>query len=290
MKRTLARFALCLALLLMPAMLTLSSPSPAYAQAPTATRQAEAPEAVQEALGEGGLIAPRAIVVPGVKIEFEGSRQGEGNLVPAVKMALMLIALTLLPALVLSMTSFTRIIIVMGFVRQALGAQSLPPTQVLVGLSLFLCLFTMAPVLEQVHDQALEPYMAERLTDEQAFEAGLKPMRTFMARHTRAEELELFVGMTQDERPQSFEQVNTVVLMPAFMLSELRAAFIMGALIYIPFIIIDLVVASVLMAMGMMMVPPAMISLPIKLLLFVMIDGWALIVGSLARSILLGGT
>lgn len=234
------------------------------------------------------LLQPQSIVVPGVKVEFEGSKPGEGNLVPAVRLALMLMALTLLPALVLSMTSFTRIVIVMGFVKQALGAQSLPPSQVLMGLSLFLCMFTMAPVMQEVHEQAVTPYMAGQMSDMEAFDAGMKPMRAFMARHTRPEELELFVGMTQSERPQSFDEVSTVVLMPAFMLSELRTAFIMGALIYIPFIVIDLVVASVLMAMGMMMVPPAMISLPVKLLLFVMVDGWALIVGSLARSIMLG--
>ena len=257
--------------------------------APSSPRAPGQVRGVAPAGSGADLLQPQSIVVPGVKVEFEGSKPGEGNLVPAVRLALMLMALTLLPALVLSMTSFTRIVIVMGFVKQAIGAQNLPPSQVLMGLSLFLCMFTMAPVMQEVHEQAVTPYMAGQMSDMDAFDAGMKPMRAFMARHTRPEELELFVGMTQDERPQSFDEVSTVVLMPAFMLSELRTAFIMGALIYIPFIIIDLVVASVLMAMGMMMVPPAMISLPVKLLLFVMVDGWALIVGSLARSIMIGG-
>lgn len=248
------------------------------------------PEPTASAQESSGMISPKSIVVPGVKVEFEGSAPGEGDLVPAVRLALMFMALTLLPAMVLSMTSFTRIVIVMGFVRQAIGAQSLPPSQVLMGLSLFLCMFTMAPVMEEVHEECMQPYMAGQMSDMEAFDAGMKPMRAFMARHTRPQELELFVGMTQDERPQNFDEVSTVVLMPAFMLSELRTAFIMGALIYIPFIVIDLVVASILMAMGMMMVPPAMISLPVKLLLFIMVDGWALIVGSLARSIMIGGS
>ncbi len=268
------------------------SPGEAGAMALTQTTGMTAPGAPAPAVSasQGGEMRfPQSITVPGVKVELEGSQPGEGDLVPAVRLALMFMALTLLPALVLSMTSFTRIVIVMGFVRQAIGAQSLPPSQVLMGLSLFLCMFTMAPVMEQVHEQSLQPYMAGQLSDKQAFEAGMKPMRAFMARHTRPQELELFVGMTQDERPQNFDEVSTVVLMPAFMLSELRTAFIMGALIYIPFIVIDLVVASILMAMGMMMVPPAMISLPVKLLLFIMVDGWALIVGSLARSIMIGG-
>ena len=259
------------------------------AQATTAQPGTPARPSLVQAAGQGDLKSPQSIVVPGVKVEFEGSQPGEGNLVPALRLALMLMALTLLPALVLSMTSFTRIVIVMGFVRQAIGAQSLPPSQVLIGLSLFLCMFTMAPVMQEVNEQAVQPYMAGQMSDMEAFDAGMKPMRHFMARHTRPQELELFVGMTQNDRPQNFDEVSTVVLMPAFMLSELRTAFIMGALIYIPFIVIDLVVASVLMAMGMVMVPPAMISLPVKLLLFVMVDGWALIVGSLARSIMIGG-
>ena len=232
--------------------------------------------------------SPSILSTPGVKIELEGSEDGEGNLVPALKLTLLMLALGLLPAAIMSVTSFTRIVIVMGFVRQALGTQSLPPNQVVIGLSLFLCLFTMAPTMEEMRVEAVEPYMAGQLTDMQALEAGVQPLRRFMAKHTRPEELKLFVGMTQDAKPRNFEEISTLVLIPSFMLSELRTAFIMGALIYLPFIIIDIVTASVLMSMGMMMVPPAMISLPIKLLLFVLVDGWNLVVGSLARSIMGG--
>jgi flagellar biosynthetic protein FliP len=212
----------------------------------------------------------------------------DGSLVPVLKIAFMLMVLTLLPAILVSVTSFTRILVVLGFLKQALGTQTLPPSQVIVGLSLFLCLFTMSPVLTQIYEVAWLPYSAGELTDMQALQLGLEPLRAFMANHTRAEDLRLFLSLTNDTRPESFTDVSTFTLVPAFMLSELRAAFIMGALIYLPFIIIDMVVASVLMAMGMMMVPPVMVSLPIKLILFVLADGWNLVVGSLVRSIVVG--
>lgn len=230
---------------------------------------------------------PSMISAGGIKLEFN-SGEDKGNLVPSLKLGLMLMMLTLLPAAIVSVTSFTRIVIVLGFTRQALGTQALPPNQVLLGLSMFLCLFTMSPTLGKIHKASIEPYMAGEFNDLQAVEAAIGPMRKFMARHTRPEELKLFVGMTQQNKPNNFEEISTLVLIPAFMLSEIRTAFIMGALIYIPFIIIDIVVASVLMSMGMMMVPPAMISLPLKLLLFVLADGWNLIVRSLARSIMMG--
>ena len=222
----------------------------------------------------------------GLNVSFNS---GDGDYVPALKVALLLLALSLLPAILISVTSFTRIVIVLGFVRNALGTQGLPPNQVIVGLSLFLCLFTMSPVLEEIYEQAIIPHQAGELSDEQAMEAGLEPLRTFMARHTRPEDLKLILSMVQTEKPQSFDEVSTISLIPAFMLSELRTAFIMGALIFIPFLIIDLVVASLLMGMGMMMVPPVMVSLPIKILLFVLADGWNLIIGSLARSIMGAG-
>ena len=211
----------------------------------------------------------------------------DGNLVPVLKIALFLLFLSLLPAILISMTSFMRILIVLAFLKQALGTQTLPPTQVIVGLSLFLCLFTMSPVIGEIHQQAFVPHQAGELTDAEAFEVAMESMRHFMASHTRPEDLELFVSMVHDERPDSFEDVSTFTLIPAFMLSELRTAFIMGALIFLPFIIIDIVVASVLMAMGMMMVPPVMVSLPIKLLLFVLADGWNLVVSSLVRSLMI---
>lgn len=209
-----------------------------------------------------------------------------GSFAPALRISLLLMALSLLPAMLVSVTSFTRIVVVLGFVKQALGTQSLPPSQVLVGLSLFLTLFTMSPVLGKIQRQAWEPYQAGQLNDEQALSAAVGPLRDFMASCTRPQELRLMLSMTKDERPKNFKDVSTFTLVPAFMLSELRAAFIMGAMIFIPFIVIDLVVASVLMAMGMMMVPPAVVSLPIKLILFVLADGWTLVVGALIKSIM----
>lgn len=211
---------------------------------------------------------------------------GEGELVPTLKVAFLLLGLSLLPALLVSVTSFTRIVIVLGFVRQALGTHNSPPNQVIIGLSLFLCLFTMGPVFAQIDELAVQPYQAGELTDREALEAAVEPMRAFMARHTRPDDLALFVSLVRDDKPQSFDEVGTTVLIPAFMLSELRTAFIMGAMILIPFLIIDMVVASVLMAMGMMMVPPVMVALPIKLLLFVLADGWNLVVASLATSVM----
>lgn len=211
----------------------------------------------------------------------------DANLVPVLKIALFLLLLSLLPAILISMTSFMRILIVLAFLKQALGTQTLPPTQVIIGLSLFLCLFTMSPVIGEIHQGAFIPYQNGELNDFEAFDEAMNTMRHFMARHTRPQDLELFVSLVHDERPASFDEVSTLTLIPAFMLSELRTAFIMGALIFLPFIIIDIVVASVLMAMGMMMVPPVMVSLPIKLLLFVLADGWNLVVSSLVRSLMI---
>lgn len=213
--------------------------------------------------------------------------ESDGNLVPVLKIGLFLLFLSLLPAILISMTSFLRILIVLAFVKQALGTQTLPPTQVIVGLSLFLCLFTMSPVLSAVHSDAFLPHQAGVLSDTEAVEEVVEIMREFMALHTRPQDLELFVSMVSEERPESFEDVSTLTLIPSYMLSELRTAFIMGALIFLPFVVIDIVVASVLMAMGMMMVPPVMVSLPIKLLLFVLADGWNLVVTSLVRSLMI---
>jgi flagellar biosynthesis protein FliP len=211
---------------------------------------------------------------------------GDGSkaLAPALRIALLLFILTLLPAIVISVTSFTRIVIVLGFLRQALGTQSLPPNQVLMGLSIFLCLFTMSPVINQIKEQAWDPFQAEEITDFQAMERAVQPIRLFMAKHTRPEDLRFFVSQTGQGAPNSFSDIDTLTLVPSFMLSELRTAFIMGAMLYIPFVIIDMIVAATLMSMGMMMVPPVMVSLPVKILLFVVADGWNLVVGSLVRS------
>lgn len=192
--------------------------------------------------------------------------------------------LSLVPAILLMVTSFTRIIIVLGFVQRAIGLQQSPPQQVIAGLSLFLTMFTMYPTWSRVYDNAINPYMSGNITINQAWENTIDPVREFMFRYTRQEELSLIVSMSRSERPANQSEVPTRILIPAFMLSELKTAFQMGVVIYIPFLVIDMVVSSVLLAMGMMMLPPMMISLPFKILLFVMADGWNLVVVSVLKS------
>ena len=182
------------------------------------------------------------------------------------------------------MTSFTRILIVLSFVRQALGTQTMPPNQVIVGLSLFLTLFTMSPVLEELNNNAIQPMIANEITQEQAIERVATPIRNFMLSETRESDLGLFYQIADLPKPQSASEVPFNVLMPAFMISELKTAFQIGFLIYVPFLVIDMVISSILMAMGMMMLPPTVVSLPFKLVLFVLVDGWSLIIGSIVKS------
>jgi flagellar biosynthetic protein FliP len=196
----------------------------------------------------------------------------------------LLTILSVAPAILLMTTAFTRIVIVLGFVRQAMGTQNTPPNQVIVGLSLFLTFFIMAPVLNKINDSALQPYIQEEITQQQALEQAVSLMRDFMFSQVQEGELELFVEITKEEQPTDAQDVSTMILIPAFMLSELKQAFQMGFMIYVPFLVIDMLVASVLMSMGMMMLPPIIISLPFKLLLFVLVDGWQLVVGSLMKS------
>lgn len=196
----------------------------------------------------------------------------------------LLTVLSLAPAILMLTTSFTRIVIVLSFLRQALGTQQIPPNQVLIGLALFLTFFNMNPVFSQVNDRALQPYLRGQIAQQAALERALEPMREFMFRQTRQKDLALFVHLSKAPRPEGPADVPTLVLIPAFVLSELKTAFQMGFLIYIPFLIIDMVVASTLMSMGMLMLPPVTISLPFKVLLFVLIDGWHLIVRSLMTS------
>jgi flagellar biosynthetic protein FliP len=181
-------------------------------------------------------------------------------------------------------TGFTRILIVLGFVRNALGTPTMPPNQILVGIAFFLSLFVMSPTLSQVNEQAIEPYRAKEITQEQALERGLEPIRTFMFKQTRDSDLALFVRLSGEERPKTRADVPTQVLIPAFVISELKTAFQIGFLIFLPFLIIDMVVSATLMGMGMMMLPPVLISLPFKILLFVLVDGWHLVVESLVNS------
>jgi flagellar biosynthetic protein FliP len=201
-----------------------------------------------------------------------------------IQILILLTVLSLAPALFIMVTSFTRIVIVLSFLRQALGTQAVPPNQVLLSLALFLTMFVMAPVGQAVYTDALKPLMAERISYEEAWTRGIEPVRGFMLRQVRERDLELFIDLGHLPKPEKVEDLPTHVIIPAFILSELRIAFQIGFLIYIPFLIVDMVVASVLMSMGMMLLPPVMISLPFKLVLFVLADGWYLVVGSMVRS------
>ncbi|MGD8563308.1 MAG: flagellar type III secretion system pore protein FliP [Desulfarculaceae bacterium] len=202
----------------------------------------------------------------------------------ALQVVFLLTILTLAPAILVMTTSFTRLAVVFGLLRNALGTQQMPPAQIVVGLSLFLTFFIMAPVFNQVHDEALAPYMDGKLNQEQFFEKATSPMREFMLKQTRKKDLGLFMRIAGDKKPQNAEDVPLTSLVPAFVISELKTAFTIGFLLYVPFLVIDMVVASVLLSMGMMMLPPVMVSLPFKLMLFVLVDGWHLIVGSMVQS------
>ncbi len=202
----------------------------------------------------------------------------------ALQVLLVLTVLSVAPAILLMTTAFTRIVIVLGFVRSAMGTQQAPPNQVIVGLALFLTFFVMAPVFNQINEEALQPYMAEEISLPDALDRAVEPMRQFMFSQTSEKELQLLIEIANLEAPNSPDDVATMTLIPAFMLSELKRAFQMGFLIFIPFLVIDMVVASILMSMGMMMLPPVIISLPFKILLFVLVDGWGLVVGSIVQS------
>lgn len=220
--------------------------------------------------------------VPGIDLRVYPA-DSPAEVVDTVKLLVLLTVLSLVPAFLVLLTSFTRIVVVLSFVRNALATQQIPPNQVLIGLALFLTVFTMAPVYDQIKTQAIDPYLAESITQEEALRRGAVPLREFMLRQTREKDVALFVNMA-GIYPETRDDIPMRILIPAFVISELRTAFEMGFLICIPFLIIDIVVASTLMSMGMFMVPPIMISLPFKILLFVMVDGWYLVVRSLLES------
>lgn len=223
------------------------------------------------------------IPIPNVNIGVEAANNPK-DVALSLQVLLTLTVLSLAPSILIMMTSFTRIIVVLSFLRSALATQQMPPNQVLIGLALFLTFYTMSPYMEQVNKNALQPYLANSITQEAAITEAMKPMREFMFKQTRENDLALFVNLSEIPRPNSPEDVPTTTLIPAFIISELKTAFQIGFLIYIPFIVIDMVVASTLMSMGMMMVPPVMISLPFKILLFILVDGWHLIIRSLVTS------
>ena len=206
------------------------------------------------------------------------------NVSTSVKLLLLLTVLSLAPSILILMTCFTRIVVVLSFVRTALATQQMPPNQVIIGLSLFLTFFIMAPTLQEVNNDALTPLFNNEINLEQAYDKASVPFKEFMGEHTRQKDLALFLDYAQADRPESIQDIPLTALVPAFAISELKTAFQIGFMIFIPFLVIDMVVASVLMSMGMMMLPPVMISLPFKILLFVLVDGWYLVVKSLLQS------
>ena len=201
-----------------------------------------------------------------------------------LRIVVLLTVLSVAPALLIMLTSFTRIVMVLSILRQAMGTNSMPPNQVVIGLSLFLTLFIMSPVFQTMNQQALEPYLAEQIDTQTALSRAVAPLRQFMLRQTQEDDLALFMEVAHLARPRNSDDIPTTVLIPSFVTSEVKTAFKIGLLLYVPFLVVDMVVASVLLSMGMMMLPPIMISLPFKLMLFVLADGWQLLIGSLVRS------
>lgn len=235
-------------------------------------------------LGASAVFADQVNVeIPNVDINITEPETAD-DYVSSIKILLLLTVLSLVPSIIILMTSFTRIVVVLSLMRNALATQQIPPNQILIGLALFLTLFIMAPVYTEVIDDAVNPYMEETITQEEAIEIGIKPIKEFMMRQTREKDLLLFEEIAQEEISSNMDDIKMTTLIPAFIISELKTAFQMGFMIFIPFIVIDLVVASILMSMGMFMLPPVMISLPFKILLFVMVDGWYLVVKSLVES------
>ncbi len=229
--------------------------------------------------------ATAAMPLPLPKISIGMADEGKpGDVAASVKVLILFTILSLAPSILIMTSSFTRLIVVLSFLRQAMGTQQTPPNQVIVGLALFLTFFIMSPIITKVNTDSFQPFMAGKISQDEAWEKGTAPLKTFMLANTREKDLALMVNLSKTPRPKNQSDLGITVLTPAFVLSELRIAFQMGFLIYIPFLVIDMVVASVLMSMGMMMLPPVMISLPFKLMLFVLVDGWNLIVGSLMKS------
>jgi flagellar biosynthetic protein FliP len=224
-----------------------------------------------------------AIPLPNITLGIENADDPE-KVSSALQILVLLTILTLAPAILIMTTSFARIIIVLSFLRQAMGTQQTPPTQILIGLALFLTMFVMGPVWSEINEGALKPYMEEELGQFEALKLAEIPIKRFMLNHTREKDLSLFINLSEDKNPESEEDISIQTIVPAFIISELKTAFQIGFLIYIPFLILDMVVASILLSMGMMMLPPVLISLPFKLMLFVMVDGWYLTVGSLMKS------
>ena len=226
---------------------------------------------------------PLTFSAPYLKIGINKAEE-PGEVAVVLQIFLLLTVLSLAPAILIMLTSFARIVIVLSLLRQAIGTHQMPPNQIVLGLALFLTFFIMTPVWQNINKQALQPYLEKKITHQQALEKAFRPIRQFMFKQTREKDLALLVDIAKIERPKNTEEIPITVLIPSFIISELKTAFQIGFLLYVPFLILDMVVASVLLSMGMMMLPPIMISLPFKLMLFVLADGWYLIVGSLIKS------
>jgi len=231
----------------------------------------------------GSWAMAQQVTLPTVNLGFK-TTDNPDEVVNAVKIILIMTVLTLAPAILIMMTGFTRIIIVLSFLRQAMGIQQMPPNQLLVGLSLFLTFFVMGPAFKEVNENGVQPYLAGKISQNVALDNSLAPLRKFMFHQTRDQDLALFVKLAKIEAPKTRADVPTIVLVPAFVVSELKTAFQIGFIIFLPFLVIDIVASSVLMAMGMMMLPPVVISLPFKIMLFVLVDGWGLLIGSMVKS------
>lgn len=225
----------------------------------------------------------KALPIPKLSVEV-GKSTNPDDVSITLQILFLMTILSLAPAILILTTAFTRIVVVLHFLRQAMGTQQIPPAQVLIGLALFLTFFVMAPTWTRVNDEALQPYLGKKITLQQAVDKGVVPMREFMMRQTREEDLALFVKMANGQKPQSRDDVPLHALIPAYALSELRIGFQIGFMLFIPFLVIDMVISSILLSMGMMMLPPVLISLPFKILLFVLVDGWHLVVQSLLES------
>lgn len=232
-------------------------------------------------------LAAQDLSLPNMSLTLSGGAPEPAKVSVLLEILFLLTILSIAPAIMLTVTSFTRIIIVFSFLRQAMGVQQLPPTQILASLAIFMTFVIMFPVGKQINDEALQPYLNEQIDYKVALDRAQAPLRTFMFKHTREKDLSVFYSISQMEPPRNKEEVPTMLLAAAFVISELKTAFTIGFLIYIPFLVLDMVISSVLLAMGMMMLPPMMVSMPFKLLLFVMVDGWNLLVGSLVNSFLL---
>lgn len=223
------------------------------------------------------------IPLPKIGIDV-GTADSPEDVSVTIQLLLLMTVLSLAPSIMIMTTAYLRLIIVFHFLRQALGTMQMPPTQLLAGIALFITFFIMAPTFNQVNEQAIKPYMDGQISMDTAYTRAIEPIRQFMFRNARNEDLELFIGLASIERPKSREDLPTYILIPAFVLSELRAGFIIGFFLFIPFLMIDMIVSSILMSMGMMMLPPMLVSLPFKILLFILVDGWNLIINSLVRS------